>query len=131
MLCWGVLVILMYSEEVKKRFMDPAHRGEVKGADVKVLVQSEVCGDEMEISFKVIDGKIAECKFQTFGCAASTATSDMLCELTEGKTIKEAEDLTREDVLTGLGDLPRVKLHCSDLATKALKTAIAEYKKKK
>jgi len=121
----------MYSEEVKKRFMDPQHRGEVKNPDAKVLVQSEICGDEMEISFRVKDNIITECKFQTFGCAASTATSDMLCELAEGKTIEEAEKLTREDVIHGLGDLPKVKLHCSDLAAKALKTAIDFYKTKK
>ncbi|MBT7403072.1 iron-sulfur cluster assembly scaffold protein [Candidatus Woesearchaeota archaeon] len=121
----------MYSEKVKQRFMNPKRRGEVKNPDAKVLVQSEICGDEMEISFKVKNGKITECKFQTFGCAASTATSDMLCELAEGKTIEEAEHLTREDVIHGLGDLPAVKLHCSDLATKALKAAIDQYKKKK
>jgi len=55
----------------------------------------------------------------------------MLCELAEGKTIEEAEKLTREDVIHGLGDLPKVKLHCSDLAAKALKTAIDFYKTKK
>ena len=120
----------MYSEKVKQRFMNPAHRGEVKTPDAKVRVQSEICGDEMEVSFRVKDGKIAECKFQTWGCAASVATSDMLCELAEGKTVEQAEALTREDIIRGLGDLPAVKLHCSDLAAKALKVALAFYKAK-
>lgn len=119
----------MYSEKVKQRFMHPTHRGEVKNPDSKVRVQSEVCGDEMEISFKIRCNKIGECKFQTFGCAASVATSDMLCELAEGKTIEQADKITRDDVLKGLGDLPQVKIHCSDLAAKALKAAIDRYKK--
>ena len=118
----------MYSEKVKQRFMNPTHRGTVENADVKVSVQSEVCGDEIEISFKVKDGKISECKFQSLGCAISVATCDLICELAEGKTPDEAGELTRQDVIQGVGELPKVKLHCGDLAAKGLRTAVEKYK---
>jgi nitrogen fixation protein NifU and related proteins len=121
---------MAYSEKIKQRFMSPKHRGTVENADVNVNVQSEVCGDEIEISFKVKAGKISECKFQSLGCAISVATCDLICELAEGKTPDEAEKLTRQDVIEGVGDLPTVKIHCGDLAAKGLREAVKEYKKK-
>jgi nitrogen fixation protein NifU and related proteins len=122
---------MVYSEKIKQRFMNPTHRGTVKNADVNVTVQSEVCGDEIEISFNVKNGTISECKFQSLGCAISVATCDVICELAEGKTPDEAEKLTRQDVIQGVGDLPTVKIHCGDLSAKGLRKAVEEYKKKR
>jgi nitrogen fixation protein NifU and related proteins len=121
---------MAYSKKIKERFMNPTHRGTVKNADVNVSVQSEVCGDEIEISFKVKDRKISECKFQSLGCAISVATCDLICELAEGKTPNEAEQLTRQDVIHGVGELPSVKIHCGDLAAKGLRIAVEQYKSK-
>jgi nitrogen fixation protein NifU and related proteins len=121
---------MAYSEKIKERFMNPTHRGTVKNADIKVSVQSEICGDEIEISFKVNAGKISECKFQSLGCAISVATCDLICELAKGKTPDEAEQLTKQDVIQGVGELPSVKIHCGDLAAKGLRTAVEEYKSK-
>ena len=121
---------MAYSEKIKQRFMNPTHRGTVKNADVNVTVQSEVCGDEIEISFKVKNGTISECKFQSLGCAISVATCDVICELAEGKTPDEAEKFTRQDVIQGVGDLPTVKIHCGDLSAKGLRKACEAYKKK-
>jgi nitrogen fixation protein NifU and related proteins len=120
---------MAYSERVKERFMNPTHRGTVKDADAHVTVQSEVCGDEIEISFKVEDSKIAKCMFESLGCAISVATCDVICELAEGKTPDEAEKLTKEDIIHGVGDLPTVKIHCGDLSAKGLRAAIEEYRK--
>jgi len=111
--------------------MNPTHRGTIEDADAKVTVQSEVCGDEIEISLTVENGKISKCMFESLGCAISVATCDLICELAEGKTPDEAEKLTRQDVIQGVGDLPTVKIHCGDLSAKGLRTAIAEYKSKK
>ena len=110
--------------------MNPTHRGTVKDADVHVTVQSEICGDEIEISFKVKDGKISKCMFESLGCAISVATCDVICELAEGKTVEEAEHLTKQDIIQGVGDLPTVKLHCGDLSAKGLREACQKYLKK-
>ncbi|MBT3940991.1 iron-sulfur cluster assembly scaffold protein [Candidatus Woesearchaeota archaeon] len=121
---------MAYSEKVKQRFMHPTHRGTVKDADSHVTVQSEICGDEIEISFNVKEGKISKCMFESLGCAISVATCDVICELAEGKTINEAEKLTKQDIITGVGDLPTVKIHCGDLSAKGLREAIKQYKAK-
>ncbi len=89
------------------------------------------CGDVMAMYIKVKDERIVDIKFQTFGCAAAIASSSIATELVKGKTIEEAEKLTRDDVAEELGGLPAVKMHCSNLASDALKKAIENYRNKK
>ena len=89
------------------------------------------CGDLMTIYIKVKDNRIVDIKFKTFGCAAAIATSSMITELAKGKTIEEAEKITRDDVAKELDGLPPIKMHCSNLAADALKAAIEDYRKRK
>ena len=48
----------------------------------------------------------------------------------KGKTLDEALKVTRDQVADELGKLPPIKMHCSNLATEALKKAIDDYRKK-
>lgn len=84
----------------------------------------------MTIYIKVKDNIITDIKFKTFGCGAAIATSSMITEMAVGKTIEEALKITRNDVADELDGLPPIKMHCSNLAADALKTAIEDYKKK-
>jgi nitrogen fixation NifU-like protein len=103
----------------------------MKDADVVGEFGNPVCGDLMYIYIKVKEkeGKkiINDISFQTFGCAAAIATSSMITELAKGKTLEEANKITRDDVADSLGGLPPIKLHCSNLAADALHDAIQKY----
>lgn len=119
-----------YSEKVMDHFKNPRNMGELKNPDGVGRVGNPICGDVMEIQLRVKDDKIADIKFQTFGCVAAIATSSMLTELAKGKTLDEAEKISNNDVAQTLGGLPPIKMHCSNLAADALKAAIFDYKKK-
>ena len=121
----------MYSEKVMEHFRNPRNIGKIKDADGIGRVGNPVCGDMMEIYIKVENNRIKDIKFKTFGCAAAIATSSMITELAKGKTIEEAEKITRDDVAEELDGLPPIKMHCSNLATDGLKEAIKDYKKRK
>ncbi len=121
----------MYSEKVMDHFANPRNVGEIIDADGIGEVGNPVCGDIMKFYIKVVDDKIVDIKFKTFGCGAAIATSSMATELAKGKTTKEAQELTNKAVAEALGGLPPVKMHCSNLAADALKAAIIDYKKKK
>ncbi|UCD18430.1 MAG: iron-sulfur cluster assembly scaffold protein, partial [Candidatus Zixiibacteriota bacterium] len=58
------------------------------------------------------------------------ATSSITTELIKGHSLETAEKLTRGEVADALGGLPPIKMHCSNLATDALKSAIEDYRKK-
>jgi nitrogen fixation NifU-like protein len=117
----------MYSDKVMDHFTNPRNVGEIKDADGKGSVGNPVCGDTTDIYIKVDNGKISDIKFKTFGCGAAIATSSMITEMTIGKTLKEALDITRDNVADELDGLPSKKLHCSNLAADGLRAAIEDY----
>ncbi len=120
----------MYSDKVKDHFMNPRNMGEMDNPDGIGVVGNPVCGDVMKIFIRVEDGRIKDIKFQTFGCAAAVATSSMVTEMAKGRTIDQALEISRDDVAGELDGLPRVKLHCSNLAADGLKAAIEDYEKR-
>jgi nitrogen fixation NifU-like protein len=127
---------ITYSKKVIKEFTNPKNMGEIKDADGIGKVGNPVCGDVMWLYIKVGKNKtgkeiITNIKFKTFGCAAAIATSSMITQLAKGKTLAEAEKITRNDVAESLKGLPPVKMHCSNLASEALKKAIEDYENKK
>jgi nitrogen fixation NifU-like protein len=126
---------IQYSKEVKKNFMNPKNLGEIKDADGIGKVGNPTCGDVMWLYIKVGKDKkgketITDIKFKTFGCAAAIATSSMITQLAKGKTLEEAEKITRNDVATSLKGLPPIKMHCSNLSSEALRAAIKNYRDK-
>ena len=68
--------------------------------------------------------------FSVHNCGAAIASSDVVCELAKGKTLKEAKKLTKADIVKKLGGMPPIKVHCSVLGIKALKKAIKDYEGK-
>ena len=119
----------LYSEVVMEHFQNPRNMGEIEDADAIGEAGNPVCGDLMKIYIKVKDDVITDISFKTFGCAAAIATSSMITEMAEGKTLKEAYDITRDDVAYELEGLPPIKIHCSNLASDALREPIKDYLK--
>ena len=119
---------MMYSSKVMDHFQNPRNVGEIKDADGVGKVGNPTCGDLMHIYIKVEDETIVDIKFKTFGCGAAIATSSMLTELAKGKTIKEAEKITRNQIAEELDGLPPKKMHCSNLAADGLLAAIEDYR---
>jgi nitrogen fixation NifU-like protein len=126
---------LEYSKKVMQNYMNPKNLGEIKNADGIGKVGNPTCGDVMWMYIKVdkdSKGKelLKDIKFKTFGCAAAIATSSMITQLAKGKSLEEAEKITRNDVAESLNGLPPIKMHCSNLASDALRKAIEDYRKK-
>jgi FeS cluster assembly scaffold protein NifU len=118
-----------YSEKVLDHFRNPRNVGTLEGENVVAgEVGNPVCGDLMKIYLKVEDDKIADIKFQTFGCGSAIATSSMITEMVKGKMLDEALKVSRQDVADELDGLPPIKMHCSNLAADALHEAIKNYK---
>jgi len=120
----------MYTKKVLKHFTEPKNAGCMKNADGVGQSGNVRCGDVLRLYIKVKNDKIVDAKFQTYGCVAAIASSDVLCELIKGKTLAEAEKVSNKDIVKALGQLPAVKIHCSVLGSEALKKAIADYRKR-
>lgn len=124
----------LYSKKVIAHFLKPKFFGKIKNPDGVGRAGNPICGDTMELFIKIGKKKgreiISKIKFHTLGCAAAIASSDIICEKVKGMTISQAEKINFKDILKDLGNLPPVKVHCSVLATQALKEAIKDYQKK-
>lgn len=116
----------VYSEETIDHFLNPRNLDAIPAPDGFGRVTGP-CGDTMEISLKVIDGRIMNTSFWTDGCGTTIASGSMVTELAKGKSVSEALKITQQDVLDALGGLPEDSRHCALLAANALKEAIKDY----
>ncbi|MFN8337532.1 MAG: Fe-S cluster assembly scaffold IscU [Saprospiraceae bacterium] len=115
-------------------FKHPKNVGSLDKAKKNVgtgLVGAPECGDVMRLQIEVDEhtDTIIDAKFKTFGCGSAIASSSLATEWLKGKTIDQALSIDNMAIVEELA-LPPVKIHCSVLAEDAIKSAIADYKKK-
>jgi len=142
----------MYSEQLLEHFKNPHNQGKMDNPTVVGVAGNPVCGDTMKIYLVVSDkggpasgGEspkakvesntpltplkrgtkiIEDIKFETLGCAAAISSSSVFTDMVKGKTIEEALNITKDDIVKELGGLPDHKVHCSLIAVDALRNAI-------
>jgi NifU-like protein len=133
-----------YSAKVSERMNDPRHRGEISEEEAKALGArlivadwgAESCGDAVRLYWAVDPrtDRILQAKFKSFGCGTAIASSDMMAELSVGKTVDEALKITNIEVESSLRDnaetpaIPPQKMHCSVMAYDVIKKAASVYK---
>ena len=132
-----------YSKKVQERMNNPKYLGEFTEEEaekrgLKLIVAdfgAEACGDAVRL-FWLVDknGIIQDARFKSFGCGTAIASSDMMTELTIGKSVDEATKITNLDVEKALRDDPNTpafppqKMHCSVMAYDVILEAAAKYK---
>ena len=116
----------IYSEKVIERWLNPRNLGKIRNPDAFAKIKGP-CGDTMQISFKVKDGRFSKIKFKTDGCASSIASGSMATELAQGKKLEEAAEISQQMIFEALDGLPEESVHCALLASNTLKEAVKNY----
>ncbi len=116
----------MYSPQVLDHFQHPRNPGEVANPDASAQIENPACGDVLKLTMRVTDGRIEEIRFLAQGCVPAMACASLLTELVQGRTVAEARQLHREDLIRALGGLPQASTHASHLAIDTLAAAIQQ-----
>ena len=111
----------MYRQQILDHYKNPRNHGELEDATFTHTGENPMCGDTIEMDVVLDDDEetIEAVAFRGDGCAISQAAASMLSERLEGMTIRELEELNRDDVIDMLGvDISPMRVKCAVLAEK-------------
>jgi len=136
----------LYQEIILDHYRRPRNKGKTSLADFQAHDNNPLCGDEIEISVRLADGKIDEIKFDGHGCSISQSSASIMTQKLYGKTPSEAQAFIEEflSMMRGsipfggreLGDLKAlegvlkfpVRVKCATLAWHTMQKAFTELK---
>jgi nitrogen fixation NifU-like protein len=110
----------MYSDAVLQHFKNPRHAGEMECADYSVEVSNPVCGDTLQLSAQIMNGRVKVAQFLARGCVTSIACGSALTDRMQGKSPVELKNISPADISADLGGLPAATFHAAQLACDAL-----------
>jgi len=115
-----------YRENILDHYRHPHNKGELAQPTHTHQEDNPLCGDVIRIDLHVNENDVIDqVRFSGEGCAISLASASMLTEMLEGKTLEQAKQLGKEDILAALGiELGPVRLKCALLSLKVLKGAV-------
>jgi len=120
---------LSYSAKFKEHLAHPRNAGELFDANAIADETNPICGDRLRLSLMVKDNRIEAARYLAYGCPPTLVCGSILTELVSGKTIEEAKQLTRADLLNAIGGLPSRKHHAAALAIETLHSALNQPQK--
>lgn len=114
-----------YSAKVWRLFIETPRAGQLQGADVLTGV-AETHANQNRLQFQVqMDGeKIADARFQAYGCPTTIAVGAWLAGQAIGKTLPELEAIRAKEIRQAL-EIPEERLHCVLMAEDAVKSLLA------
>jgi nitrogen fixation protein NifQ len=117
-----------YTKTILRYATDNRFSGDLVDADGigEVGLGAEEAGRRIGVRFalRVRDDRVADVRFQVFGCGFSVAACAAAAELVGGLSLDEALAIDADRVNAALDGLPEERRYCADLAVKALHAAV-------
>lgn len=115
-----------YRENILDHYRHPRNAGTLEHPTHSHEDYNPLCGDKIRIDLHVNEEQIIDqVAFSGKGCAISQASASMLTEMLQGKSLDEAKQIGKEDILEALGiEIGPVRLKCALLSLKVLKSGV-------
>ncbi len=110
---------------MREHLRTPRNIGTVDDASGRGSAENAACGDRLEISARVEDGRVAEILFRATACSAVIATASLATETVQDLPVEEARALDVLELVREAGGLPPGKGHAASLVERALRSALA------
>jgi nitrogen fixation NifU-like protein len=114
-----------FSDAIVEHFTHPKNVGEVPDPDAAAFVADPVCGDQVRLTARVVDGRVGEARVLAHGCAAMLGTASIVTEWIVGMRRGDLRGLDEAAVSRRVGGLAPGQSHCARLAVDVLH-ALAE-----
>ena len=134
----------LYQDIILEHGKSPRNFGKCEKYTHEAKGHNPLCGDQITLSLKVVDGVIDDVGFQGSGCAISRASASMMTQSIKGQSVEQAELIfdafhhmmtePEDDVdLDTLGDLETLsgvneyptRIKCAILAWHTMKAALS------
>ena len=102
--------------------------GDLQNPDAVATVGSPAHGDVLRLSLRILEGRVSDAQFKSFGCAVAIAAGSVTTEMIRGMRLEDLERFGNLQVAEALGGLPENKMECSVLAEQAIREALAGYR---
>jgi nitrogen fixation NifU-like protein len=96
----------LYQQIILDHYRRPRNKGKADPSDIAAKEFNPLCGDEIEVTASVRDGKIADIRFDGHGCSISQASASIMTQKLVGKSTAEASDFIRRFLMMMRGDIP-------------------------
>jgi nitrogen fixation protein NifU and related proteins len=136
----------LYRQVIMDHYKKPRNKGVLAEDSLTVNMNNPTCGDRIQLTMKVLDGKVVDAKFEGEGCSISMSSASMMTQAIKGKNIDDAIKLSKifSDMMQGkdydenldLGDIEALqgvskfpaRIKCATLAWKAMEKGLQEQK---
>lgn len=97
----------LYQELIVDHFKNPRCHGALSDPTCFASLLNPLCGDEIELFFRVKEDRVQEVTFQGKGCSISQASASMMCQLFVGKPVAEVSTLVSRFAEMMKGEIPQ------------------------
>jgi nitrogen fixation protein NifU and related proteins len=121
----------IYREQILDLARNPINHGILEPHDASYQDTNPLCGDRIRIDLRISDDDVIDdIAFSGRGCAISQAAASLLTEITMGKTVSEAAEISNKEMLDEIGvEISPARIKCALLGLHVLRIALDEYKR--
>jgi len=114
---------MRYSPTLVDHFLNPRNAGLMRDADGAGSDEYAGCGDLTRFFLRVRDGRLAEARFQAYGCGPTIAAASVTSELATGRAVEELIVVKAQEIEDALDGLPDDRKHAAEVAAGAMRAA--------
>ncbi|MBS3786814.1 iron-sulfur cluster assembly scaffold protein [Candidatus Bipolaricaulota bacterium] len=115
----------IYNQDVVHHYQNPHNKGKLSDPDFSVTEENPKCGDRVTLQIKLDGAEISEVKFHGHGCVLSIGAASILTQMIQGLNVREALELTFDDLVENMGNPAKMRKDCASLSLNALKKALS------
>ncbi len=116
-----------YSETLIDHFRNPRNAGMMRDPDGVGEAIFDGCGDVARFYLRVVNERVAEVRFQTYGCGPTIAASSAGSELATGRIVSDLLTLGEAEVTRAVDGLPQERRHAAEVVAEAIRAAVRDY----